>query len=214
MARYFTPANVQISKPARNSQREEWSTQQARFIADVQEPAFNSSPIRSQVGRHSEHWWRTTGLRAGRSSGSTATPDSPRTRRPTKPTSQCGLAMRRDLGSCTGALPAHRAGSLLRGAGLWRPEAPLARTIRRRSSPTRGVGRRPPEQSPSAPRFTTDGDSLVRPPPGFDPEHPLIEDLKRRTSPRPPPRGTTWSPPIAARRVHSICKTAAPFISF
>jgi uncharacterized protein (DUF2461 family) len=29
-------------------------------------------------------------------------------------------------------------------------------------------------------RFAMDGDSLVRAPRGFDPEHPLVEDLKRK----------------------------------
>ena len=48
------------------------------------------------------------------------------------------------------------------------------------SSTTRRGGGGSPAASASARRFELGGDSLKRPPRGFDPEHPLIEDLKRK----------------------------------
>jgi uncharacterized protein (TIGR02453 family) len=72
-------------------------------------------------------------------------------------------------------------GNCLAALGLWEPPAPVADAIRRAivDDPTawrRAIG---------GIQFREIygelwGDSLTRPPRGFDPEHPLIEDLKRR----------------------------------
>ena len=61
------------------------------------------------------------------------------------------------------------------GGGLWHPEPPLLNKIRKRI-----VGR-PAEWKKvvdDVPRL--EGDKLERPPVGFAPDHPLIEDLKRK----------------------------------
>ncbi|MCP3854355.1 MAG: TIGR02453 family protein [Actinomycetia bacterium] len=65
------------------------------------------------------------------------------------------------------------------GAGLWRPETKVAYAIRERiaDQPDRWTSI---VSAPGFSRFTLEGDSLVRPPKGFDPEHPLIDDLKRK----------------------------------
>ncbi|MCP3974088.1 MAG: DUF2461 domain-containing protein [bacterium] len=66
------------------------------------------------------------------------------------------------------------------GVGLWRPETKVAYAIRDRiaEDPTGW------KKASRGKRFTDvlsiGGDSLIRPPKGFDPEHPLIEDLKRK----------------------------------
>ncbi len=65
-------------------------------------------------------------------------------------------------------------GDVFTGAGLWHPDGPTLARIRTTIVddpdgwrwPTRGL--------------TLGGDSLVRPPRGFDPEHPLVDDLKRK----------------------------------
>jgi len=66
------------------------------------------------------------------------------------------------------------------GGGIWRPPGPILQQIReaivadpqRWQSATRSAGFRR--------RFgAIAGDSLKRPPKGFDPDHPLLEDLKR-----------------------------------
>ena len=66
------------------------------------------------------------------------------------------------------------------GVGLWRPETKVAYEIRQAiaDDPTRW------KRATRSKRFTEvleiGGDSLKRPPKGFDPEHPLIDDLKRK----------------------------------
>jgi len=60
-------------------------------------------------------------------------------------------------------------------AGMWQPETAALERIRRaivdRSADWRKVRAAVPE---------IEGESLKRPPPGFDPDHPLLEDLKRK----------------------------------
>lgn len=66
------------------------------------------------------------------------------------------------------------------GGGIWRPPSPGLRAVREAiaADPERWT------EITRAPAFrrrfgAVEGDSLKRPPQGFDPEHPLIEDLKR-----------------------------------
>ena len=66
------------------------------------------------------------------------------------------------------------------GVGLWRPDGPSALLIREaivdRPKAWMAVTTDPDFVS----TFTQEGESLKRPPRGFDPDHPQIEDLKRR----------------------------------
>jgi uncharacterized protein (TIGR02453 family) len=71
-------------------------------------------------------------------------------------------------------------GQCFMGVGLWRPETKVAYRIRDRiaEDPTGW-------REATGPRAFTDvyslgGESLVRPPKGFDADHPLIDDLKRK----------------------------------
>ncbi len=62
------------------------------------------------------------------------------------------------------------------GAGIWRPEPPLLKQLRDAiawdSDGWRKVRRTTPE---------IDGEQLVRPPQGYDPAHPFIDDLRRKS---------------------------------
>ena len=66
------------------------------------------------------------------------------------------------------------------GAGLWHPEAPALAAIRRRivERPSEWAKVRGGTAFKNAWKLA--GESLARPPRGFDPEHPHLEDLKRK----------------------------------
>ena len=71
-------------------------------------------------------------------------------------------------------------GQVFVGAGIWRPDAePLAR-IRTAIAeyPDRWI--RTTRAKPFTDLYELGGDSLKRAPTGFDPEHPLIDELKRK----------------------------------
>ncbi len=101
------------------------------------------------------------------------------------------------------------------GVGLWRPETKLAYQIRDAivEDPARW------KRASRGKRFTDTlelgGDSLKRPPRGYDEDHPLIEDLKRKDF--------IASTKITQKSVVSdhfmddyadACKRAAPFMNF
>lgn len=66
------------------------------------------------------------------------------------------------------------------GAGVWRPDAPALAAIRERiiEEPARWKRARGNKRFVSS--WKLGGESLSRPPRGYDPEHPLIDDLKRK----------------------------------
>jgi uncharacterized protein (TIGR02453 family) len=98
---------------------------------------------------------------------------------------------------------------------LWRPEAPLARQIRTTIVEDPTGWKKASKGKAFLDRFEPDGDSLARPPQGFDPDHPYIEDLQRKDF----IAGTR----VADRVVTSdrfltewgdLCKVAAPYMRF
>jgi uncharacterized protein (TIGR02453 family) len=65
-------------------------------------------------------------------------------------------------------------GNVFTGAGLWHPDGPTLARIRTAIVDDPGGWRRATRD------LTLGGDSLVRPPRGFDPDHPLVDELKRK----------------------------------
>ena len=101
------------------------------------------------------------------------------------------------------------------GAGIWHPDSAALRQIRD------GLVARPGEWRDlvADPRFRStfelEGDSLKRGPKGFDPDHPLIDDLKRKdfvAVTRFSEAEATGSDFFA--RYCECCRTAAPFVAF
>ncbi len=71
-------------------------------------------------------------------------------------------------------------GACFMGVGLWRPETKVAYDIRQLIADDRRGWTKATTGKRFAEVFELAGDSLKRPPKGFDPEDPLIEDLKRK----------------------------------
>ncbi|NND04018.1 MAG: DUF2461 domain-containing protein [Acidimicrobiia bacterium] len=66
------------------------------------------------------------------------------------------------------------------GVGLWRPETKVAYDIRAAIDADPTGWKRASRSKRFTDVLTLGGDSLTRPPKGYDAEHPLIEDLKRK----------------------------------
>ncbi|NIA25466.1 MAG: TIGR02453 family protein [Gammaproteobacteria bacterium] len=106
-------------------------------------------------------------------------------------------------------------GAVFAGVGLWRPDAMSARSIREAiaEDPTRW--KRVTRSKRFLDVYTLEGDSLKRPPRGFDPEHPVIDDLKRKdyiASTQLTQKAVTSEGFIDAYA--KLCRTAAPFMEF
>jgi uncharacterized protein (TIGR02453 family) len=66
------------------------------------------------------------------------------------------------------------------GAGMWHPEAEALANIRRGIVESSAKWKRVSRAEKMRAHWNPTGDSLKRPPRGFDAEHPLIDDLKRK----------------------------------
>jgi uncharacterized protein (TIGR02453 family) len=71
-------------------------------------------------------------------------------------------------------------GRVFGGAGLWRPEPDALAAIRRALVTRSADWRKAVSGRAFRASCTLEGDFLMRPPRGFPPEHPLIEDIKRK----------------------------------
>jgi uncharacterized protein (TIGR02453 family) len=71
-------------------------------------------------------------------------------------------------------------GEVFAGGGMWHPDTATALRIRERIVADPDGWRRATRAGTFAKTFTLGGDSLKRPPAGFDADHPLVDDLKRK----------------------------------
>src|SRR3989442_12567392 len=66
-------------------------------------------------------------------------------------------------------------GETMAHSGVWHPDAAVLKKIRDRIVDEPDAGKKVIRS-----RVAVEGDSLKRPPPGYDPNHPLIQDLRRK----------------------------------
>jgi uncharacterized protein (TIGR02453 family) len=101
------------------------------------------------------------------------------------------------------------------GAGMWRPDSDSLRKIRERIAAKPAEWRRAVGDKAFARQFAIGGESLTRPPRGFDKDHECIEDIKRksfiavRNLPADAPLGKGFQ-----RTVESSFRNAEPLMRF
>jgi uncharacterized protein (TIGR02453 family) len=101
------------------------------------------------------------------------------------------------------------------GAGMWRPDSDSLRKIRERIAAKPSEWRRAVGDKAFARQFAIGGESLTRPPRGFDKDHECIEDIKRksfiavRNLPADAPLGKGFQ-----RTVESSFRNAEPLMRF
>jgi uncharacterized protein (TIGR02453 family) len=101
------------------------------------------------------------------------------------------------------------------GAGLWRPDGKTLATIRDAIVENPSQWKRILSSRIFRANFTLSGDSLKKPPRGYDPEHPFIDDLKRKDYVI-----TTWFSEEEAcaadflERFTLACRRAGSFVRF
>ena len=66
------------------------------------------------------------------------------------------------------------------GCGVWRPDGPTVTKIREAIDVERDAWTRVTTARGFTETFELEGDSLKRPPRGYEADHPLVEDLKRK----------------------------------
>ncbi len=182
--RYFTPALFQfLNDLAQHNEREWFKANQDRYEAVVRQPALDFitdmvEPLHD-ISPHFVADSRTVGgslFRIQRDTrfGKDKTPYKLNT----------GVHFRHER-----AKDAHAPGFYIHleprrcfmGVGLWMPESKVAYRIRHHIDEHQDDWVAATRRGSFAGTFELGGDSLKRPPKGFDPEHPLIDDLKRKS---------------------------------
>ncbi len=101
------------------------------------------------------------------------------------------------------------------GFGLWRPEPAVAQQVRQAIVDSPAIWKKAAHAKTFTDRWNQEGDSLVRPPKGFDPGHPFIEDIKRKdfvaggSIPEKQVTGPGFINEFAA-----MCRSAVPYMKF
>ena len=101
------------------------------------------------------------------------------------------------------------------GAGMWMPESQPLLAIRERIRDKSAEWTRAKSDKAFARHFKLGGSSLTRPPRGFDKEHPMIEDIKRKSfiAIKNMSHDDALSPQFQ-RKVETAFKAATPYMRF
>jgi uncharacterized protein (TIGR02453 family) len=216
--RYFTPQLFGFLKDlAENNDREWFKANQDAYEAHVREPALDfindfAKPL-SRISPHFVADSRTVGGSLFRIQRDTR---FSKDKTPYK--TNTGMHFRHTMAKDVHAPGFYlniQPGQCYMGVGIWRPETKTAYEIREHIAGEPAAWKRATRGKRFTDVFAVEGDSLVRPPRGFDEDHPLIEDLKRKDF----IAGTK----LTQRQVTSDsfmddftanCKAGAPFMRF
>lgn len=129
-----------------------------------------------------------------------------------------GIQFRHEVGKdahCPGFYLHLEPGRVFMGLGIWHPDSQTARLIRERIADHPTEWKKAVYGKSFAGTFKMEGDSLKRPPRGFDPEHKYIDDLKRKDF----IAGAKISQkmvisPEFLNEFYGFCKRGAPLVRF
>jgi uncharacterized protein (TIGR02453 family) len=179
----FTPALFSfLGDLADNNNREWFAANKQRYVDSVQEPALEFirafAPKLAKLSPHFDADARVVGGSLFRIQRDTR---FSKDKTPYK--TNTGVQFRHGAGKDAHA-PGYylnlQPGECFAGVGLWHPETAVANQIRRAIVDRPGDWKKAAHGTRFVAEWDMFGDRLQRPPQGFDPNHPHIEDLKRK----------------------------------
>jgi uncharacterized protein (TIGR02453 family) len=216
--RHFSPALFTFLKDlAANNDRDWFNANKDRYIHQVQEPALEFiSDFGTRLAKISPHF--TADARVVGGSLFRIQRDTRFSKDKTPYKHNTGMQFRHESAGDAHA-PGYylhlQPGECFMGVGLWRPETKVAYAIRERIATDPAAWKKAAYGSRFAETFELGGDSLVKPPKGFDPEHRYIDDLKRKdfiASTRLNQKSITSDGFID--EFDRMCRSATPFMRF
>ena len=219
MARtYFTRATFDFLKDLEvNNNRDWFNENRSRYDNSLKEPALDFiEDFAAPLAKISEHFVADPSLQGG--SLFRIYRDTRFSKDKTPYKTNTGVHFRHFM-----AKDAHAPGFYLHiqpgenfmGVGLWRPETKVAYAIREHIDQNQAEWKKATRGKRFTDVYSLGGDSLTRPPRGFDPDHPLIDDLKRKdfiASAQLTQKAVTSRDFL--KTFESNCKRAVPFMKF
>ena len=216
--KYFTKGTFDfLNDLATNNNRTWFNDNKARYEAAIKEPALDFiEDFAKPLEKISKHFVADPSLQGGSLFRIYRDTRFGKDKTPYKTNS--GLHFRHFM-----AKDAHAPGFYLHiepgecfmGVGLWRPETKVAYAIREYIDEHQADWKKATRSKRFTDVYSLQGDSLIRPPKGFDEDHPFIEDLKRKdfiASKRLTQRTVTSGD--FAKVFEENCKRGAPFMKF
>jgi uncharacterized protein (TIGR02453 family) len=217
--RYFTPRLFAFLRELANNNHRDWFKEhKAEYVANVQEPALDfinefAGPLKS-ISTHFVADSRTVGgslFRIHR--------DTRFSKDKTPYKTHTGIQFRHFLTRENVHAPGYylhlEPGNVFVALGMWRPETKHAYEIRDLIAEEPGRWKRAAHGKAFSELYALQGDSLKRPPAGFDTDDPLIDDLKRKdfiASSRLTQGYVTSS--TFLDDYTALCKKGSPFMKF
>ncbi len=216
--RYFTPATFTFLKDLGSNNNREWFQEnKQRYERQVKEPALrfitDFAPHLKKISPHFRADPRAVGgslfriYRDVRFS---------KDKSPYK--THTGIQFRHDQGKDAHAPGFYlhiEPGQVFAGVGSWHPDSATLRLFREAIAEDPGGWKRAARGKRFRSIFELEGESLVRPPRGFDPEHPLVDDLMRKDfigASHLPQNAVT--DPGFMDEFAKMCRASAPFMKF
>ena len=215
---HFTPALFDFLRQLKKNNNRDWFLKhKARYESDVRDPALrfisDAGPGLKKISAHLVADPRPVGgslFRINRDIRFSAD------KSPYKP--NVGMSFGHDEGreaAAPGFYLHIEPGESFAGGGIHMADNPTLNKVRDAIVADPSGWKRIVGGAQFAPLFTNMGEALKRAPQGYDPDHPLVEDLKRK--------GYTWHArfsetdvcrPDFLERYLGACRTAAPFSRF
>lgn len=179
--RYFTRRSFAFLKElAENNNREWFQANKDRYEDDLKGPALNFiADFASHLEKISPHFRADPRANGGSMFRIYRDTRFSKDKSPYK--TYTGLQFRHDRGKdahCPGYYLHLQPGEFFMGVGIWHPDGPTTRAIRDAMVEDPAAWKRASRGKKFASTFELQGDRLKRPPRGYDPDHPLVEDLK------------------------------------
>ncbi len=215
---YFTPKLYKFLTDLESNNNREWfNANKDRYDAVIKEPALDFiEDFADPLSKISENFVADPSLQGG--SLFRIYRDTRFSKDKTPYKTNTGLHFRHFM-----AKDAHAPGFYLHlqpgenfmGVGLWRPETKVAYAIREHIDQNQAEWKKATRGKRFTDVYRLEGESLTRPPKGFDADHPLIEDLRRKdfiASTRLSQRDVTSGDFM--KTFTDNCKRAVPFMRF
>lgn len=179
--RHFTPAIFKFLRELKADNSRDWfNANKDRYINDLKDPSLRFIvDFGSRLHKISPHFRADPRPQGGSLFRIYRDVRFSKDKSPYK--THAGLHFRHEAGkdAYTPGFYLHiEPGSCFVGVGLWHPDNPTLKLIRDSIVADPRQWRRAVEGSRFRAHYTVTGDSLKRPPKGYDPDHPLIDVLK------------------------------------